>query len=69
MSQPRVLDVERKAGLRARHVVYYRRNGKRYLDGLWSPTAESARADFLAMAKELGWSVEIERVEERESLA
>lgn len=65
MAQPKTLSIERQAGLRCRHVVYYRRNGKMYLDGLYSPTEEQARADFLAGAKELGWKVEIERVEVR----
>ena len=69
MAQPRTLTIERQAGERATFVVYYsrttRKGTKQYLDGLFSPTAEQARADFEAMAAELGWKVEVERVEER----
>lgn len=58
--------VEEAVGTLGRFIVYYRRNGKTYWDALWSPTAEQAEADLLAMADELGWKVdEVVRVEER----
>lgn len=66
MAQPSTLKIERVAGQRATFVVYYKRNGKTYLDGLFSRTEEMARRDFLAGAQELGWTVEIDRIEKRE---
>lgn len=66
MSQPTMLHDERAAGERATHVVYYRRHGKPYLDGVFRcATAADAEEKFLGLARELGWHVEVDRVEER----
>jgi hypothetical protein len=67
MPQPKTGSVERAAGFAGRFIVYYRRNGKIYWDAMFAPTKEQAESDFLAMASEIGWKVEIDRVEERET--
>ncbi len=59
----RMTDAERVAGKRADFHVYYRRNGKLRLDAMWAPTADEAKASMLAFARELGWRVEIVRVD------
>lgn len=64
-TQPATLAIERAAGQRATFVVYYRRNGKNYLDGLYSADEAAARAEFEGLAEELGWRVEVDRVEAR----
>ena len=64
--QPASLRIERTAGKPCTFVVYYTRNGKLYLDGLYSATADEARDDFLGFAAEAGWkNVEVVRVEAR----
>lgn len=55
----RTLDVERATGIPARFIVYYERNGKRYLDGLYDATVEEARETFLHATHELGWQVKV----------
>lgn len=61
----RTLDIERVTGIRARFLVYYTRGGRRYVDCMYGATEERVRADFLGMARELGWTVEIQRIEVR----
>jgi len=55
--QPKKGFVEQAAGFAGRYIVYYTRNGKRYWDAMYAPTAEQAESDFHRMAKELGWKV------------
>ncbi len=60
----RMTDTERCAGKRADfHVYYRRRNGKLCLDAIWADTADEAKASMFAFARELGWYIEIVRVD------
>lgn len=65
MTQPPPGEVEKAVGTLGRFIVYYRRDGRPMWDAMWSPTAEQAEADFLGFATDLGWTVEVDRVEER----
>lgn len=68
MAQPKTTAVERAAGKRATHLVYYTRGGRNYFDAIWADDDEQARERFLAFASELGWKVTVLlRVEERET--
>jgi hypothetical protein len=61
-------EVERVAGKVADFYVHYTRvtrAGKRknFFDAMWAPDEETARRKTKAFAKELGWNIEITRVE------
>jgi hypothetical protein len=58
----RMTDTERAAGKRAFH-VFYRRNGKLYMDHMWAKTAEAASAAMLGFAHQMRWKIEIVRVD------
>jgi hypothetical protein len=64
-SQPPRGEVERAVGITGRFIVYYRCNGRPVWDVMYEPTEEQTRAALLGVADELGWEVEIERVEPR----
>ena len=64
--QPKKGTVETAAGFAGRFIVRYTRNGKKFWDVMYSPTAEQARSDFLGLARELGWKVTDVSVEIRE---
>lgn len=68
MTQPLTLKDEKMAGARADYVVFYERDGKRYLDGIWADSLDEARESFLRFAAELGWRVQVERIEKRDEL-
>lgn len=59
----RISDTERAAGRRADYHVYYRKRGKLYFDPMWADSETEAKAKMLAFARELGWRVEVVRVE------
>ena len=56
-------DVEQCAGRRADFYIHYTRHGKKYFDAMWAPDEVTARERLIAMAAEIGWTVEITRVE------
>ncbi len=67
--QPKKGSVERQVGFAGRFIVYYTRNGKKYWDAIYAPTAEQTKADFLAACAELGWKVSDVTVKVREVAA
>ncbi len=62
MSARRMLDSERIAGRRADFHVYYRRNGKLFVDAMWAKTEREAADKMRGFARELRWRVVVERV-------
>lgn len=66
MRQPTAAtSVEKAAGKRADFIVFYRRNGKPYLDAMWASSAQDAERKLVAFCKELRWKVTVESVEPR----
>jgi hypothetical protein len=57
------MDTERAAGKRADFHVFYRRDGKLYMDPMWAKTPEAASAAMLGFAHQKRWKIEIVRVD------